>query len=230
MPLKRSYADQGDACATSHAMELLGDRWTYPVLRELMLAPKRFGELVPSVRGITPAVLTARLRELERTGLLRRALLPPPAAVAVYELTPWALELIPIFQSLGRWALGSPTRSLDGCGLTPDSTVQSMLTMAPPHAVSPPVELTLHLHDGRLDDEVGYRYRLRWGRRLEVTRDDGSGVTASRSAAATSVRADSSTWASVLYDGLSLDEVRIDGSRQDVVRLVSAFATSEGRA
>lgn len=52
MPIKRTYASHGDACATSHAMELLGDRWTYPVIRELMLAPKRFAELEASLREI----------------------------------------------------------------------------------------------------------------------------------------------------------------------------------
>ena len=79
MPIKRSYADHGDACATAHAMELLGDRWTYPIVRELMLAPKRFSELAEGVRGITPATLTTRLRDLQAAGLVERVELPAPA-------------------------------------------------------------------------------------------------------------------------------------------------------
>ncbi len=53
MPIKRTYASHGgDACATAHAVELLGgDRWSYPVLRELMLGPKRFSELAAALWG-----------------------------------------------------------------------------------------------------------------------------------------------------------------------------------
>ena len=147
MPVKRSYADHGDACAAAHGMELIGDRWTHPVLRELMLAPKRFGELEASVRGITPAVLSARLRELEASGLVRKVVLPPPARVAAYELTAWARQLQPIFEDLARWAHGSPTWQPVGKGLTPDGAVQSMLTMAPAIALDPPLALGLHLRE-----------------------------------------------------------------------------------
>src|SRR5690625_4818160 len=147
MPIKRTYATHGDACASSHPMELLGDRWTYPVLRELMLAPKRFAELEASWRGITPAVLTARLRQLEATGLVQRVTLPAPARVGAYAITEWASELRPVFESLARWALRSPVRETAGCGLTPDAVVQSMLTMAPPVAMDPPLEVGLHIAD-----------------------------------------------------------------------------------
>lgn len=109
MPVKRTYADHGDACAAAHAMELIGDRWTHPVLRELMLGPKRFGELESSVRGITPAVLSARLRELEASGLVEKVVLPPPARVAAYGVTAWARDLQPIFEQLALWAHRSPT-------------------------------------------------------------------------------------------------------------------------
>jgi DNA-binding HxlR family transcriptional regulator len=102
---KRRY---DDACAATHGMDIVGERWALPVMRELMLGPRRFGELKSSLRGISANVLTQRLEGLEAAGVVRRVKLPPPASVQVYELTPWGYEAGPIFQVLGRWAVKSP--------------------------------------------------------------------------------------------------------------------------
>ncbi|EOM77539.1 transcriptional regulator [Rhodococcus rhodnii] len=218
MPIKRTYASHGDACATSHAMELLGDRWTYPVIRELLLAPKRFAELEACLPGITPAVLTARLRQLEGSGLVVRTTLPAPAGVAAYAATNWAKQLQPIFEALARWALGSPLRDVDGCGLTPDAIVQSMLTMAPAAPMNPPLDIELRLADTRLNrDAPQYGYRLRWDDELTIER----AVAESPQAA---VVGDSSAWAGVLYEGSGLDVMEVCGDRDAVERLVAAFA------
>lgn len=222
MPIKRSYAEYGDACATAHAIELIGDRWTYPVIRELMLAPKRFGELAAGVVGITPAVLTTRLREMEAAGLVERATLPPPASVTVYQLTPWARELGPLLRSLGKWVHGSPARQQVGGGLTPDGVVQSMLTMAPEQPPEPAVEIQLELTDSRAP-ELGYTYRLSW---------DDAGLRIERGEhpdAAATLRADSSALAGMLYQAHGLlpgdEATEIDGDRAAVERLLAAFPT-----
>lgn len=97
-----------DACAATHGMDIIGERWALPVMRELMLGPRRFGELKTSLRGISANVLTQRLEGLEAAGVVRRFKLPPPASVQVYELTPWGYEAGPIFQAMGRWAVKSP--------------------------------------------------------------------------------------------------------------------------
>jgi len=102
---KRRY---DDACAATHAMDILGERWALPVMRELMLGPRRFGELKGSINGISANVLTQRLESLEAAGVVKRTKLPPPASVQVYELTPWGYEAGPIFQVMGRWAVKSP--------------------------------------------------------------------------------------------------------------------------
>ena len=102
---KRRY---DDACGTAHALELIGERWTLLVLRELMLGPRRFSELRADLPGISANVLTQRLAELEQRGLVRRRKLAPPASVQVYEATAWGLEAEPIVQALGRWAARSP--------------------------------------------------------------------------------------------------------------------------
>jgi DNA-binding HxlR family transcriptional regulator len=89
-------------------MDIIGERWALPVMRELMLGPRRFGELKTSLRGISANVLTQRLEGLEAAGVVRRFKLPPPASVQVYELTSWGYEAGPIFQAMGRWAVKSP--------------------------------------------------------------------------------------------------------------------------
>ena len=102
---KRRY---DDACAAAHGMDLIGERWSMPLIRELLLGPRRFGDLKASLNGISANVLTQRLEGLEGAGVLVRRKLPPPASVQVYELTPWGQESAPIFQALGRWAVRSP--------------------------------------------------------------------------------------------------------------------------
>lgn len=97
-----------DACGTAFALDLIGERWALLVLRELMLGPKRFGDIRADLPGISANVLTQRLQGLEAAGLLFRRKLPPPASAQVYELTPWGYEAEPIVQTLGRWAVRSP--------------------------------------------------------------------------------------------------------------------------
>jgi len=98
-----------DACGAAHALDLVGERWALLVIRELMLGPKRFGEIKADLPGISANVLTQRLAGLEAAGVLVHRKLPPPASVPVYELTPWGYESEPIFQVLGRWAARSPS-------------------------------------------------------------------------------------------------------------------------
>jgi DNA-binding HxlR family transcriptional regulator len=104
----RSKRHYEDACATAHALDLVGERWALLVMRELMFGPKRFGDLRESLPGISANVLTQRLEGLEAAGILGRRKLPPPASTQVYQLTEWGYESEPIFQALGRWAARSP--------------------------------------------------------------------------------------------------------------------------
>jgi DNA-binding HxlR family transcriptional regulator len=108
--LRRSEGKRGyeDACGLAHALELIGERWAPLVLRELMLGARRFSDLKSDLPGISANVLAQRLAELEQRGLVRKAKLPPPASVQVYEATEWALDASPILCALGRWAFRSP--------------------------------------------------------------------------------------------------------------------------
>ena len=96
-----------DACGTALAMELVGERWSLLIVRELMFGPRRFGELRKALAGISANVLTQRLEGLETAGILTREKLPPPASVQVYALTPWGYKSEVAIQELGRWAVQS---------------------------------------------------------------------------------------------------------------------------
>ena len=97
-----------DACGTAMALELIGERWSLLVVRELMFGGRRFSELRAGLPGISANILTLRLEGLERVGLLMRRKLPPPTSLQIYELTPWGYEADTILQELGRWAARSP--------------------------------------------------------------------------------------------------------------------------
>ena len=117
-----------DACAAAHAMDLFGERWAMPVMRELLLGPRRFSGLKTSLTGISAKVLTERLEGLEAAGILAKRKLPPPDSVQVYELTQWGYEAAPIFQAMGRWAVRSP-RHDPGRPFSPVSLMLSLRTM-----------------------------------------------------------------------------------------------------
>src|ERR687884_2186422 len=90
-------------CGIARALDLVGERWALLVVRELVLGPKRFSDLREGLPGIATNVLTQRLQQLRRDGVVARRRLPPPAASSVYELTEYGQELVPIMLALGRW-------------------------------------------------------------------------------------------------------------------------------
>lgn len=97
-----------DACGTAFALELVGERWSLLIIRELMFGGRRFTDLRAALPGISAKVLTERLEGLEQAGILQRRQLPPPAAVQLYELTPWGYGAEEAIKALGRWAASSP--------------------------------------------------------------------------------------------------------------------------
>ncbi len=118
----------GDACGTAFALELIGERWSLLVVRELMLGPLRFSDLRAGLPGISAKVLTERLSGLEQAGVVARSMLPPPAATQVYGLTPWGYMAEPLIQELGRWAARSPLHD-PTLPLSPVSLMMSLRTM-----------------------------------------------------------------------------------------------------
>jgi DNA-binding HxlR family transcriptional regulator len=86
-------------------LDIVGERWTLLVVRELLTGPKRFKDLLEGLPGIGTNLLTARLKDLEGYGIVHRMTLPPPAASKVYELTELGWSLEPVIAALGRWGL-----------------------------------------------------------------------------------------------------------------------------
>jgi DNA-binding HxlR family transcriptional regulator len=117
-----------DACGTAFAMELVGERWSMLIIRELMLGGRRFSDLRGSLPGISAKVLTERLAGLEQAGVVVRRKLPPPAASQIYELTEWGYLAEPAIQELGRWAARSPDHD-PTLPLSPVSMMLSLRTM-----------------------------------------------------------------------------------------------------
>lgn len=117
-----------DACGTAFAMEVLGERWSLLVVRELLLGGRRFSELRRALAGISAKVLSERLENLERTGAVQRTMLPPPVSAQVYELTPWGYAAEPAIQELGRWAAQSELHD-PTLPLSPVSLMISFRTM-----------------------------------------------------------------------------------------------------
>ena len=96
----------GQYCSIARALDVVGDRWTLLIVRELVVqGPCRFTDLKNGLPGIAANLLSTRLTELEDAGLISREDAPPPVATALYALTDNGLALEPVLQALGRWGL-----------------------------------------------------------------------------------------------------------------------------
>ena len=99
---QRSY---NQFCPVAYALDLVGERWTMLVIRELSFGPRRFVDILRGLPGIGTNLLARRLRLLEGSHIIYRRHLPPPAASAVYELAEAGKRLLPVLQGLANWGL-----------------------------------------------------------------------------------------------------------------------------
>lgn len=203
---KRRYED---ACGVAHALELIGERWAPLVLRELMFGPRRFSELRADLPGISANVLTQRLTELERRGLVRRTQLPPPASVQVYEATEWGLEAAPVIRALGRWAVRSPLHD-PGLFVSGVSIMMSMQTMFDAGKAG-----DLKARVGFRLGGAGYVAEIAGGR-FDARREEPQDVDVLFNAAPGQM-------AGVLYGGAPLETVDVRGDMQLAERFVTLF-------
>jgi DNA-binding HxlR family transcriptional regulator len=92
-------------CGLSRSLDLVGERWTLLIVRELMSGPKRYTDLADALDGIGTSLLASRIKQLDDDGLITRTTLPPPAASQVYELTPVGHELAAALVPLAMWGI-----------------------------------------------------------------------------------------------------------------------------
>lgn len=119
-PAGKTYAQY---CPVARALDLVGERWTLLIVRDLLMGPKRYTDLREGLPGIATDILTARLRTLERAGFVRRRELPRPAPATVYELTEDSLQLRKAVLALGQVGLASLGRPQAGEDLRPERIV-----------------------------------------------------------------------------------------------------------
>jgi len=205
-----------DACGTALGMELVGERWSLLIVRELLLGPRRFGELRAGLAGISANILTQRLEGLAAAGIVARQPLPSHPGVRVYALTPWGRECEPVVLGIGRWALRSPRH---------DPTLNFS-----------PVSLMLSLKMLLVAERVG-DFRAAIGFRLDGeeygARVGDGAIAVARGAVADADAAFESAPGALLphfYGGLPLSHaaaVRISGDRVVAQRFAGLFALPE---
>jgi DNA-binding HxlR family transcriptional regulator/putative sterol carrier protein len=220
MATMRTY---GDGCPIARALDFVGERWALLVVRELLLGPKRYTDLRRGLPNASPNVLSERLRELERAGVVRRRKLPPPAGARVYELTDWGLELEEIVMSLGRWGARSPAPPSDAPIVSADSVILALRAR----------------FDAGAAEGLRADYELRLGEdrfRIEVTDDELEVSRGSADRADATIDTDPDTLSAVLWGGRSLADARrsgtmtIDGDDTAAERFVGLFPLPEPAA
>ena len=153
-------------CPVAHALDLVGERWSLLVVRELMSGPLRYTDLATALPGCGTNILAARLKELDRLGIVRKARLPPPAASTVYELTGYGRELEEVLHTLGRWGARSLGPPAHDDVLRPGWSVNMARCTFDPEAARgfearyelrfPNDEVTtVRVHDGELEPTAG---------------------------------------------------------------------------
>ncbi len=211
----RSY---DDTCGIARALDVVGERWSLLVVRELLLGPKRFVDLRAGLGKLSANVLAQRLRELEAAGVVARRTLPPPGAARVYELTARGAELEPVLHGLGRWGRDEPiAETAEPLGV--DAVAVALpTTFDPERAAGVELELELRLGPDRFLAGV-------CDGRLDVRRDHDA-------AAGAGLETDPTTLAALLWRAASLaaaerdGRARVTGERATVERFLTLFSAA----
>lgn len=225
MSSRRAYGSYNDGCASAHALDLIGERWTLIVVRELLLGPKRFAELQRDIVGISPTVLSRRLHDLESRGIALHRTLPAPARVDVYELTPWGAQLEAVNTALSMWAVTSSALPWDA-DMSPDTLVLAMRAHARGDATLPePVTVNLSLVDSRRTDADPVWYAaLITPERASIDRSP------TPPPADAEIFATTRDWKSCILGGTlpaDLPEIQTTGSQTAIVALIQATRLAE---
>jgi DNA-binding HxlR family transcriptional regulator len=142
---KRTY---GEMCPVARALDVIGERWTILIVRELLLGPKRFKDLLARLPSMGTNRLADRLKGLEAAGVLAKRTLPAPAEVQVYELSDYGERLRPLIYCLSAWGAELPlSRDTDPATARADLIALALTAAAPPE-LSAELDETYELHVG----------------------------------------------------------------------------------
>jgi DNA-binding HxlR family transcriptional regulator len=157
----RSY---GEFCSIARALDVVGDRWSLLIVRELLLqGSTRFTELKKGLPGIATNLLSTRLKELEEAGVLTREDAPPPIATTLYALTPTGRSLMPVLKALGAWGLGFMAEEHPGDAFRPQwlgYAAEWFNADADPAAGPATIQVTPSSGEGGGDGDGGVTVRL----------------------------------------------------------------------
>lgn len=157
--------DYGQYGGVTRGLELVGERWALLIVRDLLVGPRRYGELAGGLARIPSNILAARLKELQAAGIIRRV---PHSRVIVYELTPYGRELEPVVLALGAWGFKSLGDPREEQVITPDAMTMDLRTAFRPQVAE---QLPATAYAARFGHaELLIRVD---GSTLEVTRGDG---------------------------------------------------------
>jgi DNA-binding HxlR family transcriptional regulator len=136
-------------CPVARALDVVGERWTLLITRELLLGPRRFTDLADGLPGIGSSVLANRLMALEQSGLVAKRTLPPPAASVVYDLTDRGRGLAPALVALAGWGM-----NLLGQPQDDDDVRSSWLVLGLAATAKPGSPVPDGAYELRVDDET----------------------------------------------------------------------------
>ena len=200
---KRSY---GQHCTVARALDVVGERWTLLLVRELLTGPKRFKDLLAGLPGIGTNLLAARLKALEEHGILRRGTLPPPAGSGIYELTGLGRSLEPVVLGLSRWGsrlMEEEPRERDE--RRPAWVAMALRSLFEPEADSPP-----EVYEFRIDGEA---FHLRVEEQTVEVRQGAAEVPDVVVSGGSGVFLALSAGRMAPEDALESGEIRIEGGR-----------------
>jgi DNA-binding HxlR family transcriptional regulator len=136
----RSY---GQYCGITTAVELVTERWALLIIRDLLVGPRRYTDLKQGLPKIPTNILSARLKELQENGVIRRV--PLARCGLVYELTGYGRELEPIVLALGRWGFRSMAAPKDDELVTADSLTMALRTAFRPEVASGSLDFQIQM-------------------------------------------------------------------------------------
>lgn len=194
-----------DACGTAFGMELLGERWSLLIVRELIFGPRRFSDLRAELPGISAKILTERLAGLEASGIVTRSTAPAPTPARLYGLTAWGMAAEPIIQELGRWAAASPQHD-PTLPLSAASMMMSLRTM-----LDSPAAAGLALSCNFAIGDASFTARLEDGA-LPIRRGTSEGAELSFTAP------DAPALAAVIYGGVPPEAVGVTAIGEAALR------------